>query len=175
MIYRKQNTRGRIMAVLLAAVLVLPAVASAERFQPGDETIAEIAVGNGGFTTLVQALSCTGLVGAVANPDAELTVFAPTDDAFALAGLNADNICGAFDNETLVSILLYHVVGERRPSPSVIRGRNKSITMLSGGEIYPAGRRSLMLIANNSSANIVLPDIMASNGIIHAIDFVLLP
>ena len=175
MIYRKQNTRGRIMAVLMAAVLVLPAVASAERFKPGDDTIADIAVGNGGFTTLVQALSCTGLVGAVANPDAELTVFAPSDAAFALAGLDASNICGTFDTETLTTILLYHVVGERRPSPSVINGKNKSITMLAGGDIYPAGRGSLTLNANNSSVNIVWPDILASNGIIHVIDFVLLP
>ena len=47
--------------------------------------------------------------------------------------------------------------------------------MLAGGDIYPAGRGSLTLNANNSSVNIVWPDILASNGIIHVIDFVLLP
>jgi transforming growth factor-beta-induced protein len=165
----------------ISAVLVfisataMPGVAHAERFKPGDETIADIAVGNGGFTTLVQALSCTGLVGAVADPDARLTVFAPTDAAFAAAGLDAGNICGAFDTETLTTILLYHVVGERRPSPSVINGQNKEIEMLVGGFVYPVGKGSLMLNANNSSGNIVAADILASNGIIHVIDFVLLP
>jgi uncharacterized surface protein with fasciclin (FAS1) repeats len=111
----------------------------------------------------------------VADEEAELTVFAPTDAAFAAAGLDAGNICAVFDSDTLTGILLYHVVGERRPSPSVINGRNKAIDMLAGGSIYPEGRGSLTIQANNSTVNIVIPDVLASNGIIHAIDFVLLP
>jgi transforming growth factor-beta-induced protein len=145
------------------------------RFKPGPYTIAEIAGGNGNFTTLVAALSCTSLVGAVADPDAELTVFAPTDDAFGTLNLNAENICETFDVETLTDILLYHVVGERRPSPSVVNGMNKEIVTLSGGSLYPAGMGSLVIGANNSTVNIVAADILASNGIIHVIDFVLLP
>jgi uncharacterized surface protein with fasciclin (FAS1) repeats len=163
------------IGLLLAMVLVLPLDASAQRFKPGDKTIAEIAVMNGNFTTLVTALSCTGLVGAVADPDAELTVFAPTDAAFAAAGLEPANICAVFDTETLTTILLYHVVGERRPSPSVINGKNKSIAMLAGGSIYPEGKGSLTIEANDSTVNIAAADVMASNGIIHVIDFVLLP
>jgi uncharacterized surface protein with fasciclin (FAS1) repeats len=163
------------IGLLLALALATPSQANAKGFKPGDKTIAELAIMNGNFNTLVTALSCTGLVGAVADEDAELTVFAPTDDAFAAAGLDPTNICIAFDTDTLTTILLYHVVGERRPSPSVINGRNKSIEMLAGGSIYPEGQRSLTIQANNSSANIVIPDVLASNGIIHAIDFVLLP
>ena len=161
--------------LLLAATLVLPSQASTQRFKPGDDTIAEIAVTDGNFNTLVAALSCTDLVGAVSDPEAELTVFAPTDSAFAAAGLDATNICTVYDTQTLTTILLYHVVGERRPSPSVINGRNKSIEMLAGGSIFPEGQRSLTIDANNSSVNILIPDVLASNGIIHAIDFVLLP
>jgi transforming growth factor-beta-induced protein len=165
------------ISLIFTAVIsiAMPSEGQAQRFKPGDDTIAEIAVMSGDFTTLVAALSCTDLVGAVADPDAELTVFAPTDTAFAEAGLNATNICSTFDTETLTTILLYHVVGERRPSPSVINGKNKMITMLTGGAIYPLGNRSLMINANNSTVNIVAPDILASNGIIHVIDFVLLP
>lgn len=166
---------GCSLAFSLVVAFFSPTDANAQRFKPGDDTIAEIAVANGNFTTLVQALSCTGLVGAVADPEAELTVFAPTDAAFAAAGLDAGNVCNVFDTETLTTILLYHVVGERRPSPSVINGRNKQITMLAGGAIYPVGRGSLMINANNSAVNIVAADILASNGIIHVIDFVLLP
>jgi uncharacterized surface protein with fasciclin (FAS1) repeats len=162
-----------IFAVILA--VIAPNDSHAQRFKPSDDTIAEIAVTNGNFTTLVAALSCTGLVAAVADPDAELTVFAPSDAAFELAGLNATNICSTFDTETLTTILLYHVTGERRPSPSVINGRNKMINMLAGGSIYPQGNRSLTIDANNSTVNIVAADILASNGIIHVIDFVLLP
>ena len=163
------------IGLLLSIALALPSQANAQRFKPGDKTIAELAIMNGNFTTLVAALSCTGLVGAVSDEDAELTVFAPTDAAFAAAGLDATNICIAFDTETLTTILLYHVVGERRPSPSVINGRNKMIEMLAGGSIYPDGNRSLTIQANNSTVNIVIPDILASNGIVHAVDFVLLP
>ena len=165
------------ISLMFAAIIAvaIPSEGHAQRFKPGDDTIAEIAVMSGDFTTLVAALSCTDLVGAVADPDAELTVFAPTDAAFAQAGLNAMNICSTFDSETLTTILLYHVVGERRPSPSVINGKNKMITMLAGGAIYPVGNRSLMINANNSTVSIVAPDILASNGIIHVIDFVLLP
>ena len=163
------------IALLLALSLALPTQANAQRFKPGDRTIAEIAVTNGNFNTLVAALSCTGLVGAVADPDAELTVFAPTDAAFAELGLDAGTICAAFDTDTLSTILLYHVVGERRPSPSVINGKNKAIEMLAGGSIFPQGKRSLTIAANNSSVEIETPDILASNGIIHIIDGVLLP
>ena len=169
---------------LISFILVLafvfavgsPAVSAAKGFKPGDRTIAEIAVADpDNFSTLVAALACTGLVGAVADPEAELTVFAPTNAAFALAGLDATNICSSFESETLSTILLYHVTGERRPSPSVINGKNKMIAMLAGGAIYPVGKGSLAIDANNSSVNIVAPDVLASNGIIHVIDFVLLP
>jgi uncharacterized surface protein with fasciclin (FAS1) repeats len=168
-----------ILAALVFVIVFAVASASADpvqRFKPGDQTIAEIAVGSEDFETLVAALSCTGLVPAVADPYAELTVFAPTDDAFAALDLYPDTICGAFDTETLTAVLLYHVVGERRPSPSVINGQNKSIWMLAGGAIYPQGKGSLALFDNlDRQTNIVAADVMASNGIIHVVDNVLLP
>lgn len=172
-----KSVRIALVFALLVGVLVVTSVASADpvrRFKPGEETIATIAVTSGNFDTLVAALTCTNLVGAVADPDAELTVFAPTDAAF--GDLNAGNICTAIDTDTLTTILLYHVVGERRPSPSVINGRNKQIEMLAGGSIYPDGERSLVVRDNLGSAiNIQAADVMASNGIIHVIDGVLLP
>jgi transforming growth factor-beta-induced protein len=165
-----------IITILLLVAVLSTSLVSAQRFRPGSATIAEIAVSSGNFNTLVTALVCTDLVGAVSNPSAELTVFAPTDAAFASLGLNAGNICAAFDQQTLTTILLYHVVGERRPSPSVINGRNKSITMLAGGSIRPQGQGSLVLFDNlNRATNIIAADVMARNGIIHVVDNVLLP
>jgi len=165
------------LAVLVAIVVGMPAANAQPRFQPGDDTIAELAVASpDSFSTLVAALVCTDLVGAVNDASSELTVFAPTNAAFAKLGLNAGNICDAFDTETLSTILLYHVVGDRRPSPSVIRGKNKKITMLDGGQIFPEGRRSLNIVDNaNRTVAIEMPDVMASNGIVHVIDGVLLP
>jgi len=171
-------------ALVVSASMILSSAAFAgkdgpnknkERFKPGDQTIAQIAAG-GGFDTLVEALTCTGLVGAVANPAAELTVFAPTDDAFDKLGLDKDNVCTTFDTETLSTILLYHVVAERRPSPSVINGMNKEIATLSPGNfLYPEGMGSLVIFANVNDASIEGADVLASNGIIHIIDTVLLP
>jgi transforming growth factor-beta-induced protein len=165
-----------VFTLVFVVAMLSTTLVSAHRFRPGPDTIATIAVENGNFTTLVAALSCTGLVDAVANPNASLTVFAPTDDAFADLGLNAGNICATFDTDTLSTVLLYHVTNGRRPSPSVIQGRNKSINMLAGGAIYPQGRGSLVLRDNlNRDTNIIIADIMARNGIIHVVDNVLLP
>lgn len=173
---RKTIVTAAILIVLIASLVTAFAQNGRARFKPGDMNIAEIAITNGNFNTLVAALVCTDLVGAVSNPDAELTVFAPTDAAFGGLGLNPGNICTAFDEETLTTILLYHVVGERRPSPSVINGKNKSVQMLAGGSIYPDGERSTVVRDNlDRPVTIVMPDVMASNGIIHVVNDVLLP
>jgi len=172
-----------VSVVLLTLIVVggAPTPAAAQGFKPGPLTIAEIALGDpGSFSTLVTALSCTGLVGAVADPDAELTVFAPTNAAFAGLGLDDDNVCDptvtGISLETLTTVLLYHVVGERRPSPSVVKGRNKSIGMLAGGSIFPEGRGSLTVFDNlDRPSTITAADVLASNGIVHVIDNVLLP
>ncbi len=167
-----------------AACLVFAGAAIAKpdtgpRFQPGDKTIADTAIAinteTGEFSTLLAALTCTGLVPAVADPDTTLTVFAPTDAAFGALNLYAATICDTYSPEALTNILLYHVTEGRRVSPSVINGRNKRIKMLAGGFIFPAGSGSVALEANNSDGMIVIPDVLASNGVIHAIDFVLLP
>lgn len=164
-----------ILIVLIASLVTAFAQNGRARFKPGDMTIADIAVSNPNFSTLVAALSCTGLVGAVADPEAELTVFAPPNGAFEKIGLDADNVCD-IDTQTLTTILLYHVVGERRPSPSVINGKNKNIEMLAGGSIYPEGKGSLSVFDNGGNeVMIMVPDVLASNGIIHIVDNVLLP
>jgi transforming growth factor-beta-induced protein len=166
-------------AFFITALLTTTSASSdpVKRFKPGDMTIAEIASESPeNFSTLVAALVCTELLGAVSDPEAEITVFAPTNQAFGELGLNAGNICSEFEKETLQEILLYHVVGERRPSPSVINGSNKSIEMLSGGYTYPEGSGSLNIIdATGASVTIAAPDQLASNGIVHVIGGVLLP
>ncbi len=82
------------------------------------------------FTTLVAALSCTRLVPAVADPQANLTVFAPTDAAFAKFGLSAKTIC-LLPKSLLSSILLYHVAPGRLYAADVLAARR--IPTLNGG------------------------------------------
>jgi len=161
---------------------------------PDDMTIADIAVDDPNFDILVTALDAAGLVDAVADPEASLTVFAPTDDAFAqlaadlgytgdpsdetavfnaiamaLAGLAEDG-----DPIPLLSdVLLYHVLPAEFDSTAVTSA--ESLTTLQGAAISPDGTRLIDLEPDLLDPNIVAADIEASNGIVHAIDRVLLP
>lgn len=162
------RTRNLTLVALIALFLslLLPMSASAMKpdfasaAKPGTSTIAEIAISNGNFTTLVAALSCTDLVPAVSGGK-QLTVFAPTDAAFANIGLNAGNVCST---PNLANILLYHVINGRQTSNSVL-ARNSYKTL--SGDILTKSE-----IAN---AGIAATNISARNGIIHVINSVLLP
>jgi uncharacterized surface protein with fasciclin (FAS1) repeats len=156
-------TLALVLALLLAIVLPMPAIAQ----KPGSQTIAEIAIGNPDFSTLVAALVCTDLVGAVAGKQKN-TVFAPTNAAFAKLNLNADNVCTALDTATLSNILLYHITPGVRLSQSVL-GKTK-IVMRNGGSISVSDSGVI-----NGNSTIVAADIRAKNGVIHVIDSVLLP
>lgn len=165
-----------LFASFLIANMAVAGDEGVERFKPGSLTIAAIAANDlANFSTLVVALDCTNLLDMVANEAAELTVFAPTNAAFSRLSLNETNIC-SLQPELLSIILLYHVVGERRTSPSVINGHNKDIVMMQGGSVYPDGQGSLVIRDNGDNpVEIIAPDVMASNGVIHVIDKVLLP
>ena len=137
---------------------------------PSTMTIAEIAQADGNFDTLVTALTAANLVGTVNDPDASLTVFAPTDAAFEELGEAAVNYL--LNNlEILESTLLYHVVaGAELTSINAIAATGTSLVMANGDEAtISLGESGLMI----EGANIVTTDIVASNGIIHVIDVVL--
>ena len=137
---------------------------------PSTMTIAEIAQADGNFDTLVTALTAANLVGTVNDPDASLTVFAPTDAAFEELGEAAINYL--LNNlEILESTLLYHVVaGAELTSIDAIAATGTSLVMANGDEAtISLGESGLMI----EGANIVTTDIVASNGIIHVIDVVL--
>ncbi len=167
-----------IVAVALVFVFAFALFAPAAQAEKPGDTIVEIAVGNGNFNTLVAAVSKAGLVDTL-NGNRMFTVFAPTDAAFDSAavallgeGSTGMDLVNALDVATLTNILLYHVAPGERFSGDVvsaerIRMMNKDFTFVDGTTI----------VGNGSSANLVLDliDIDASNGVIHVIDFVLLP
>jgi transforming growth factor-beta-induced protein len=124
---------------------------------------------SGEFSTLIAALVAADLVDALNGPR-PYTVFAPTDAAFAALGLNAGNIAGALDTETLTDILLYHVTRGVRPSPSVVGANN--LLMLNGDRVSVSVNDEGAFV---NASKIVGPDIRTSNGVIHIIDAVLLP
>ena len=98
------------------------------------------------------------------------TVFAPTDAAFAAIGVDETNV-GDLDRATLTQILLYHVAQGRRPATIVLA--SDRIFMTFGGFLGQSG--GVLTDQVDRTANIIITDVFASNGVIHAIDAVVLP
>jgi transforming growth factor-beta-induced protein len=132
--------------------------------------IVDTAVANGSFVTLATALEAAGLVDTLKGVG-PFTVFAPTDEAFAkLPAGTVENLLKPENLETLKSILLYHVVAGKVMSEDVTK-LDRAETVL--GE--PVTIIQSMGKVTINDASILLPDVEASNGVIHVIDSVLLP
>ena len=132
-------------------------------------TIVDIAIADGRFTTLVAAVVAADLAGALSG--GEWTVFAPTDDAFAKLGLNANNIADAFTTAELTDILLYHVI------PAEV---NSDVALTLSGDVT-MGNGAIAGLKNfngdiyiNDDSKVIIADVDASNGVIHAVDTVIL-
>lgn len=132
----------------------------------GDETLVDVAKAAGGFDVLVAAVEEAGLVDTLSG-NRQLTVFAPTDEAFNAAGITAENVTHV-DRRFLVNVLTYHVTPGRRYSESVVNAPR--LSTLNGGFVAVDGTE-----LNDGMADIIKTDIEASNGVIHVIDGVLLP
>ena len=139
--------------------------------EPEPMSIVDVAVSNGSFTTLVAALEATGLDATLSDMDSSFTVFAPTDDAFALLG---DETIAALldDTDTLTDILTYHVIGAEIDSSAAISSAGSTVEMVNGDST------GLSLDGDNLLVNTVTVttvDVEADNGVIHVIDAVLIP
>jgi uncharacterized surface protein with fasciclin (FAS1) repeats len=184
------TTRTRTAAVAIAAALVLAAcstaadepaapaeptapAAPAEPTAPAEQdeelgTIVDVAIATDGFSTLVAALEAAGLVETLQG-EGPFTVFAPTDEAFAALpeGL-LEKLLLPENVDLLVKILTYHVVADQVLAADVTDGdvatvEGQTITLATTGGVTVNG------------ANVVLADVLASNGVIHVIDAVILP
>jgi transforming growth factor-beta-induced protein len=136
------------------------------------QTIVDVAVANGSFTTLVAAVQAAGLADTLSG-EGPFTVFAPTDEAF--AKLPAGTLEQLLANpEELKNILLYHVVPGKVMAADVLTMNGQSAdTALEGKQIGITIDGDKVML--NDSANVVATDVAASNGIIHVIDSVILP
>ena len=136
--------------------------------------IVETAQGAGTFNTLLAAAQQAGLADALATGD-NLTVFAPTDEAFAaLPDGTVENLLKPENKDQLVAILSYHVL-PRELASNQLPGRTIHVKTIKA-----EGDRLLAVSKSHSGvtvdgANVVAADIQASNGIIHVIDKVMLP
>lgn len=154
--------------LLLAATLSQSAVAGGNDTMAPKKNIVTVAVEAGSFNTLAKALTEAGLVDAL-KADGPFTVFAPTDAAF--AKLPKGTLEALLkDKEALKEVLLYHVVKGSVDSKAVTK--LQSATTLAGKDLHIAVKNGSVMI---NSSKVTSADVMASNGVIHVIDEVLIP
>ena len=167
------TNRGRsvqpIAAALAVSAIALAAVGGSASATPRAQgTIVETAVASGQFKTLAKLLTSAGLVGTLQKPG-PYTVFAPTDAAFKKVPSKTLNAL-AKNKAKLKAVLLYHVVAGKVPAAKVVK--------LSSAQTVSGKRVSIRVAGSNvfvNDAKVTRPDVMASNGVIHVVNRVLLP
>lgn len=144
--------------------------------------IVAVAAGNADFSTLVAAVKAADLVETLSGAG-PFTVFAPNNAAFAkLPAGTVDTLLKPESLDKLKAILTYHVVSGKFDAATVIDAINKnngkySVTTVQGGTIVLSLKDGKVMLtdANGGTATVVLADVAASNGVIHAIDSVVMP
>jgi len=135
-----------------------------------DKDIVEIAASAGSFKTLVAAVKAAGLVDTLKGKG-PLTVFAPTDEAFAkLPAGTVETLLKPENKDKLIAILTYHVVPGRVTASEVVN--LNSAPTVNGRRLDINAQNGKVMVEN---ARVVQTDIMATNGVIHVIDAVMLP
>jgi len=166
----RRLVQAGIAALLLVGVIAGPAAARTAPSGSIVDTALAVKAQSGEFSTLVAAvLAADPAVLARLSRTGQVTVFAPTDAAFAKLGLDASNV-GSLPRATLTKILLYHVAPGARDAADVVSSTR--IRTLEGGFLR------VSLSGGNAFVNdskIVATNIRTTNGIIHVIDTVLLP
>ena len=145
----------------LSPAVVVPALAA---------NVVETAQSAGTFNTLIAAATAAGLGDAPATTE-NITVFAPTDEAFAaLPAGTVEDLLKPENKDKLVAILTYHVVPGKVMAADVA-GKETMAKSVQGAEIKVNGTSGVMV----NDAKVVQADIVADNGVIHVIDAVIMP
>ncbi len=158
------------------SVLLLAFVAGCGGNDDHPDNVVQVAQGDSRFSILVEAVQAAGLVDTLSAPG-PVTVFAPTNDAFAALlgelGVSKDQLLA--NKPLLTAVLKYHVVAGKVPSSAVPLG--KAINPVGGGyfKVDKVGANLVITDGRNRTSKIVQADVAASNGVIHAVDKVLLP
>ena len=152
-----------VLTILIASAMPLSVHADQSKDIPTNAS--ETGVHN----SLVAALQHANLVATLGGPG-PFTVFAPTDQAFTDAGINLNDFDTPEENQTLSEILLHHVVAGSVPSADVKDGM--MATTVNGDKVKFTVSNGAVSVG---AAQVTTPDVLASNGIIHVIDKVLMP
>jgi len=165
---------------IVVAMSVAPAFAHCGKCGVGDEhshaeeastttdDIVAVAMSAGSFNTLLAAAQAAGLVDTLKS-DGPFTVFAPTDEAFAKLPAGTVEALLA-DPDKLKTILLYHVVSGEVTADQVIK--LTQATTVEGSDVTIKVKGGSVMVDN---ATVLKTDVMASNGVIHVIDTVMIP
>jgi uncharacterized surface protein with fasciclin (FAS1) repeats len=141
----------------------------------GNGTIATTAVGNEDLKTLVAALSAAGLVQTFNGTDV-FTVFAPTDEAFAALGNETLNcLLDEKNKDALTQVLTYHVVAAYDLSSSITDGLEVTTLEKEKLTFIIDGTSVVINTTSGGNATVIIPDVYATNGVVHVIDEVLIP
>ena len=163
--FKALMTVGAVAAA--AAVLVVPISAAPSQ----GKTITQTAASAQQFSTLVSLLKKAGLAGTLNKPGA-FTVFAPTNAAFAKLPKGTLEKVGS-DPALLKTVLLYHAVKGKVPAATVATLNGKQVKTLAGPSVKVSVRSGKVFL--NGSTQVTRTDVMASNGVIHVINKVLIP
>jgi uncharacterized surface protein with fasciclin (FAS1) repeats len=165
--------------VLTAAVAAVPAVAAAQHastthsasgMRAASKNIVQVAVDAGSFETLVAAVKAAGLVETLQG-EGPFTVFAPSDAAFAkLPKGTLESLLA--DKAALTSVLTFHVVPGRILAADIAKAGGATPKTVNGQALDVVVRDGKVYV---NGAQVTSADIVASNGVIHVIDSVLLP
>ncbi|WP_289040330.1 fasciclin domain-containing protein [uncultured Aliiroseovarius sp.] len=157
-------------AVAALALTITAATAKADN-------IVEIAAADDRFSTLVAAVTAADLADTLSGPG-PFTVYAPVNDAFAaLPDGTLDTLLKPENKGKLTDILLYHVDDRKLTAGMIPKGSNYFKPALTSARLCITSGADGVTIADSTdeTANVIIADIMADNGVIHVIDKVLLP
>jgi uncharacterized surface protein with fasciclin (FAS1) repeats len=194
---KKMKTRNLFMAVAIIGLFATTSCKTSKTEEAKEETVAMVAdvvetvqtpnivgvaASNENFTTLVAAVKAAGLVETLSSAG-PFTVFAPTNAAFAkLPEGTVATLLQPENKATLTSILTYHVVSGKFDAAAVveaIKANNGAftITTVQGGKLVASLMEGNVMLKDEKGnmSTVVIADVAASNGVIHAIDSVVMP
>ena len=196
----KINRTVTLAGLSAAAMLALAACSNAEEAAPADAmaadasamapapaadagTVVEVAQGNADFSTLVSAVIAADLAGTLGGAG-PFTVFAPTNAAFEkVPAATRESLMAPAGKADLTKILTYHVVAGRVDAATLTQqiqagGGSAALTTVEGGTLTArvgADGSVTLTDENGGVSRVVQADVAASNGVIHAIDTVVMP
>lgn len=157
------------------AVAAMLAVAPAAVTQAYAANVVETAQSAGTFGTLLAAAEAAGLAEALATTE-NITVFAPTDEAFAaLPAGTVEDLLKPENKDKLAAILQLHVLGAKVMAGDIAEGSTEVDTLNPNAKLTVTKDANGVTVAASNSAKVVTADVGADNGVIHVIDAVLLP